>query len=174
MNGTHTSIMPTGAPPTCASWQSKHPEHTDAQRHSVCRKARLQMAWAAEALPDGTPSAKGNTLMCHQGVDVQCKCTLIICYSTRIRYFDDTRDCAIGGLSAARYFFTVSMCMPSSRAIPRMDRYLCFAFCTLPIWPPVAASAFCAAEPQLCEVFQCHSRRTCQGSFRHRVWRPSL
>ena len=123
---------------------------------------------------DGTPSAKGNTLMCHQGVDVQCKCTLIICYSTRIRYFDDTRDCAIGGLSAARYFFTVSMCMPSSRAIPRMDRYLCFAFCTLPIWPPVAASAFCAAEPQLCEVFQCHSRRTCQGSFRHRVWRPSL
>ena len=112
MYGTHTSSMPTGAPPTCASWQSKHPEHTDAQRHSVCRKARLQMAWAAEALPDGTPSAKGNTLMCHQGVDVQCKCTLIICYSTRIRYFDDTRDCAIAGLSADRYFFTLSLCMP--------------------------------------------------------------
>ena len=65
---------------------------------------------------DGTPSAKGNTLMCHQGVDVQCKCTLIICYSTRIRYFDDTRDCAIGGLSADRYFFTLSLCRCS--AIP--------------------------------------------------------
>ena len=166
--------MPTGAPPTCASWQSKHPEHTDAQRHSVCRKARLQMAWAAEALPDGTPSAKGNTLMCHQGVDVQCKCTLIICYSTRIRYFDDTRDCAIGGLSADRYFFTLSLCMP----VPGRSHEWT-APCAAPSVPPsISLSevvwAFCAAEPQLCEVFQCHSRRTCQGSFRHRVWRPSL
>ena len=36
----------------------------------------------------------------------------------------------MGGLSACMYFLTVSLCMPSSRAIPRMDSPLRFAFCT--------------------------------------------
>ena len=82
--------------------------------NAILYVAELGFKWLGlpKRFRDGTPSAKGNTLMCHQGVDVQCKCTLIICYSTRIRYFDDTRDCAIGGLSADRYFFTLSLCMP--------------------------------------------------------------
>ena len=44
----------------------------------------------------------------------------------------DTSDVAraMGGLSAFMYFLTVSLCMPSSRAIPRMDSPLRFAFCT--------------------------------------------
>ena len=33
-----------------------------------------------------------------------------------------------GGLSAFIYFFTVSLCMPSSLAIPRMDSPLRLAF----------------------------------------------
>ena len=37
---------------------------------------------------------------------------------------------AMGGLSACMCFLTVSLCMPSSRAIPRMDSPLRFAFCT--------------------------------------------
>ena len=36
----------------------------------------------------------------------------------------------MGGLSASMYFLTVSLCMLSSRAIPRMDSPLCFAFWT--------------------------------------------
>ena len=44
--------------------------------------------------------------------------------------FDVIRDGDIGGLSAFIYFLTVSLCMPSSRAIPRMDRPLRFALCT--------------------------------------------
>ena len=36
----------------------------------------------------------------------------------------------MGGLSAFMYFLTVSLCMLSSRAIPRMDSPLRFAFCT--------------------------------------------
>ena len=43
---------------------------------------------------------------------------------------DVSRDGDIGGLSAFMYFFTVSLCIPSSRAIPRMDSPLRFAFCT--------------------------------------------
>ena len=43
---------------------------------------------------------------------------------------DVSRDGEIGGLSAFMYFFTVSLCIPSSRAIPRMDSPLRFAFCT--------------------------------------------
>ena len=46
----------------------------------------------------------------------------------------DTADVArardMGGLSASMYFFTVSLCMPSSRAIPRMDSPLRFALRT--------------------------------------------
>ena len=144
--------------------------------NAILYVAELGFKWLGlpKRFRDGTPSAKGNTLMCHQGVDVQCKCTLILCYSTRIRYFDDTRDCAIGGLSADRYFFTLSLCMP----VPGRSHEWT-APCAAPSVPPSISlsevvSAFCAAEPQLCEVFQCHSRRTCQGSFRHRVWRPSL
>ena len=37
---------------------------------------------------------------------------------------DFKRLCAIGGLSASIYFLTVFLCMPSSRAIPRIDRPL--------------------------------------------------
>ena len=44
--------------------------------------------------------------------------------------FDVCRGRALGGLSVFMYFFTVSLCMPSSRAIPRMDSPLRFAFCT--------------------------------------------
>ena len=36
----------------------------------------------------------------------------------------------MGGLSAFMYFLTVSLCMRSYRAIPRMDSPLRFAFCT--------------------------------------------
>ena len=36
----------------------------------------------------------------------------------------------MGGLSACMYFLTVSLCMPNSRAIPRMDSPLRFAFWT--------------------------------------------
>ena len=36
----------------------------------------------------------------------------------------------MGALSAFMYFLTVSLCMPTSRAIPRMDSPLRFAFCT--------------------------------------------
>ena len=43
---------------------------------------------------------------------------------------DVARARAIGGLSAFMYFLTVSLCIPSSRAIPRMDSPLRFAFCT--------------------------------------------
>ena len=123
---------------------------------------------------DGTPSAKGSTLMCHQGIDVQCKCIPIICYSTRLRYFRWCTRLRHRRALCRQVLLHVVSVYASSRAIPRMDSPLRCAFRTLPIWSPVAASAFCAAEPQLCEVFQCHSRRTCQGSFRHRVWRPSL
>ena len=80
----------------------------------------------------------------------------------------------LGGLSAFIYFFTVSLCMPSPG---RSHEWT--AHCAAPSVPPsislskvVWASA--DEESQSCELFQCHSRRTCQGSFRHRVWRPSL
>ena len=43
---------------------------------------------------------------------------------------DVERPRAIGGLSASIYFLTVFLCMPSSRAIPRMDNPLRFAFRT--------------------------------------------
>ena len=43
---------------------------------------------------------------------------------------DLSRDGDIGGLSAFMYFLTVFLCMLSSRAIPRMDSPLHFAFCT--------------------------------------------
>ena len=43
---------------------------------------------------------------------------------------DVARASDMGGLSACMYFLTVSLCMPSSRAIPRMDSPLRFAFCT--------------------------------------------
>ena len=36
----------------------------------------------------------------------------------------------MGGLSASMYFLTVSLCMLSSRAIPRMNSPLRFAFWT--------------------------------------------
>ena len=36
----------------------------------------------------------------------------------------------MGGLSAFMYFLTVFLCIPSSRAIPRMDNPFRFAFCT--------------------------------------------
>ena len=46
----------------------------------------------------------------------------------------DTVDAArprdIGGLSAFIYLFTVSLCMPSSLAMPRTDSPLRFAFRT--------------------------------------------
>ena len=44
--------------------------------------------------------------------------------------FDVSLGRATGGLSAFMYFFTVSLCIPNSRAIPRMDRPLRFALCT--------------------------------------------
>ena len=37
---------------------------------------------------------------------------------------------AMGGFSAFMYFVTVSLCIASSRAIPRMESPLRFAFCT--------------------------------------------
>ena len=43
---------------------------------------------------------------------------------------DVSRGRAIGGLSAFMYFLTVFLCMPSSRAIPRMDSPFRFACCT--------------------------------------------
>ena len=43
---------------------------------------------------------------------------------------DVARARDMGGLSACMYFLTVSLCMRSSRAIPRMDSPLRFAFCT--------------------------------------------
>ena len=44
--------------------------------------------------------------------------------------FDVARGRDMGGLSALMYFLTVSLCMPSSRAIPRMDSPLRFALRT--------------------------------------------
>ena len=43
---------------------------------------------------------------------------------------DVSRDGDMRGLSALMYFLTVSLCIPNSRAIPRMDRPLRFALCT--------------------------------------------
>ena len=43
---------------------------------------------------------------------------------------DVARARDMGGLSAFMYFLTVSLCMLSCRAIPRMDSPLRFAFCT--------------------------------------------
>lgn len=43
---------------------------------------------------------------------------------------DASRDGDMGGLSALIYFLTVCLWIPSSQAIPRMDRPFRFAFCT--------------------------------------------
>ena len=58
----------------------------------------------------------------------------------------DTSDVArarvTGGLSAFMYFLMVSLCIPSSRAIPRMDSLLRFAFCTAFHLPVCSAVGF--------------------------------
>ena len=41
---------------------------------------------------------------------------------------ESTRNLFMGGLAASMYFFAVSRWMPSSRAIPRIDNPLRFAF----------------------------------------------
>ena len=41
-----------------------------------------------------------------------------------------TRTSARGGLSASMYFLAVLLWIPNSRAIPRIDSPLRFAFCT--------------------------------------------
>ena len=41
---------------------------------------------------------------------------------------ESTRNLFMGGLAASMYFFVVSRWMPSSRAIPRIDNPLRFAF----------------------------------------------
>ena len=55
---------------------------------------------------------------------------------------------AMGGLSAFMYFFTVSLCIRNSRAIPRMDRPLRFALCTafhLAVYSDVGFLSCCVA-----------------------------
>ena len=80
-------------------------------------------------------SVKGGEKLYQQGVDGQRKCpakwpakmSLVLLamitdgsYSTRSRF--------MGGLRASMYFFAVSRWMPSSRATPRVDNPLRFAF----------------------------------------------
>ena len=70
------------------------------------------------------------------------------------------------------YFLTVSLCMPSSRAIPRMDSPLRFAFCTafhLAVCSGVGFLSRCVA---FYELFQHRRDRRWRWDARHRGWRP--
>ena len=58
----------------------------------------------------------------------KCPPSRLPCYQAGV--LPTLRGRAMGGLSACMYFLTVSLCMPTSRAIPRMDNPLRFAFCT--------------------------------------------
>ena len=86
---------------------------------------------------DWMKAVNGGGMLGHWGVEAQGKCPPKCQGKMSSRWIAmladyDTSDVAraMGGLSAFMYFLTVSLCMPSSRAIPRMDSPLRFAFCT--------------------------------------------
>ena len=65
---------------------------------------------------------------------------------------DAMRTCRVGGLSASRYLLTVARWIPNSRAIPRMDIPLRFAFCIAcqrAFWRKVGFRGGMAALPAL-------------------------
>ena len=99
----------------------------------VGANGRIIEAAIALRYPD-TVSVKGGVILGH-GVSMVSKCpakwpakmSLVLLamitdgsYSTRSRF--------MGGLRASMYFFAVSRWMPSSRATPRVDNPLRFAF----------------------------------------------
>ena len=107
------------------------------RQHPTTASPRIGREWLPRRAARKYPcmSVKGGEISYHVVVDGQRKCpakwpakmSLVLLamitdgsYSTRSRF--------MGGLRASMYFFAVSRWMPSSRATPRVDNPLRFAF----------------------------------------------
>ena len=106
-------------------------------------------------------SVKGGAKVCRAGVEGQRKCPpkcsakMSLGYAAMVSddgVVDAMRTCRVGGLSASRYLLTVARWIPNSRAIPRMDIPLRFAFCIAcqrAFWRKVGFRGGMAALPAL-------------------------